>query len=557
MHSILLPDPALFEVISYSLEAKVLTLEVRTKRGNAKCPDCHQISNRIYSRYARTVRDLPMAGFAVILHICVRRFFCDNPSCPRCTFTERLSGIIESYARRTNRTIASQREVGFIAGGEAGAKIIRNLALPTSPDTLIRLVRYAHIKERPTPKILGIDDWALRRGHSYGTVFVDLETHRPVDLLPDRSAETVKQWLLAHPGVEIISRDRSSIYIETINSGAPNAIQVADRWHLLHNLVEAIERVLNRRYKVCQEAFHKISEEMPSTEKPAEEIVEEGLEQVTALEKQPTRYEQQRQHMREKRQAQLEEVHRLRQEGYSIRAICPTLCMGRRKVRKYLANSQPPEYKRRRQKTILDPYWSYLEQRWTEGCRNGMELWKEIRGMGYSGTYQSMARQIVLLRKRMPREKKRNLARKQQIHRPPASTKVRPFSVRQTAWLFVKDRAQIEGEKSRYFDQLLEISEDFQRLYFLVQQFWEIIAERKRAQLDDWLKSAKNSGIVELRYFAQGLEKDLQAVKAALIYEWSNGPVEGHNNRLKMIKRQMYGRAKFDLLRQRILYSPS
>ena len=556
MHPILLPDPALFEVTSYSLEAKVLTLEVRTRRENAKCPDCHQVSNRIHSRYVRTVRDLPMAGFAVVLHACVRRFFCDNPSCPRCTFTERLSGIIESYARRTNRMIASQREVGFIAGGEAGAKIIRNLALPTSPDTLIRLVRFAHIGEKPTPKILGIDDWALRRGHTYGTIFVDLETHRPVDLLPDRSAETVKQWLLEHPGVEIISRDRSPIYIEAINAGAPAAIQVADRWHLLHNLVEAIERVLNRRYKVCQEAFRKISEQAPNTEKPAEEITQGGPKQVTALEKQPTRYEQQRQHMREKRQAQLEEVHRLRDEDYSIRAICRTLRIGRRKVRKYLANSQPPEYKRRRQKTILDPYWPYLEQRWTEGCRNGMQLWKEIREMGYSGTYQSMARQILSLRKRMPREQKGNPARKQQIHQPSKPAQVHPFSVRQTAWLFIKDRDEIEGEKSRYFDQLLEISEDFQRLYSLVQQFWMIVGERKQDQLDEWLKGARNSGIVELRYFAQGLEKDLQAVEAALTYEWSNGPVEGHNNRLKMIKRQMYGRANFDLLRQRVLYSP-
>ena len=556
MHPILLPDPALFEVTSYSLEEKVLTLEVRTIKEEAKCPDCHQISSKIHSRYSRTVRDLPMAGFTVVLHVCVRRFFCDNPSCPRCTFTERLSGIIESYARRTNRMIASQREVGFIAGGEAGAKIIRNLALPTSPDTLIRLVRYTDIREKPTPKVLGIDDWALRRGHSYGTIFVDLETHRPVDLLPDRSTETVKQWLLEHPGIEIISRDRSSSYIEAINTGAPNAIQVADRWHLLHNLLEAIERVLNRRYKVCQEAFQKISEEEKGTEKPAEETTNESPEQVTTPEKQPTRYEQQRQHMREKRQAQLDEVHRLQEEGYSIRAICRTLHMSRRKIRKYLANSQPPEYKRRRQKTMLTPYWSYLEQRWADGHRNGMELWKEIREMGYPGTYQSMARQLVSLRKRMPREKKRNPARKQQS-RPQTSTQVRPFSVRQTAWLFVRNRDEIEGEKSRYFNQLLEISEDFQRLYSLVQQFWKIVGERQHDQLDEWLKSAKHSGIVELRYFAQGLEKDLQAVEAALIYEWSNGPTEGHNNRLKMIKRQMYGRANFDLLRQRVLYSPS
>ena len=479
-----------------------------------------------------------MAGHAVVLHIYVRRFFCDNPDCPRRTFTERLPGIIKSYARRTNRLIASQREVGFIAGGEAGAKIIHNLALPTSPDTLIRLVRHAPIREKPTPKVLGIDDWAFRRGHSYGTIFVDLETHHPIDLLPDRSAETVKQWLLEHPGIEIISRDRSLTYIEAINVGAPEAIQVADRWHLLHNLLEVVERVLNRRYKVLQEAFQKITQEASSSEKFAEETTKESPEQPSPPEKQPTRYEQQRQHIRKKHQAQFDEVHRLRKEGYSIRAIRRTLHISREKIRKYLANDQPPAYKRRRQETILDPYWSYLEQRWTEGCRNGMDLWKEIQAMGYSGTYQSMARQIITLRKSMPREKKQNAVRKQRGQILSPSVQIRPFSVRQTAWLFARDRDQVEGEKSRYLDQLLEISEDLQRLYSLVQQFWEIVNGRKQDQLDHWLKSAKESGIVELRHFAQGLEKDLQAVESALIYEWSNGPVEGHNNRLKMIKRQ-------------------
>ena len=257
MHTILLPDPALFEMISYSLVAQVLTLDIRTKIMWARCPDCRQLSARIHSSYDRTVRDLPMAGFAVILQVCVRRFFCDNGACLRCTFTERMPVSIETYARRTNRMVNSQCEVGFIAGGEAGSKIAQNLSLPTSPDTIIRMVRHTAIPDEPTPKYLGIDDWAFRKGHSYGTILVDLETHRPVDLLPDRSVETVKKWLLEHPGIEIISRDRSLAYIEAINTGAPQAIQVADRWHLLHNLVETIERVLNRRYAVLQEAFAK------------------------------------------------------------------------------------------------------------------------------------------------------------------------------------------------------------------------------------------------------------------------------------------------------------
>jgi transposase len=464
-----------------------------------------------------------------------------------------MPGIIETYARRTARLVASQREVGFLAGGETGAKIVRKLALPTSPDTLIRLVRNAPIQERPTPKILGIDDWAFRRGHSYGTILVDLETHRPIELLPDRSFDVVSKWLLEHPGVEIVSRDRSSSYIESIRTGAPNAIQVADRWHLLHNLVEAIERSLTRRYKVLQDVFRETFTDMSTAETQTANIqAQESAETA----KRPTCYEQMRQQTQEKHQAQFDEIHRLRKDGHSIRAISRRLRIGREKVRKYLANSQPPEYKRSRQKTNLTPYWGYIKERWIAGHRTGMALWKEIREMGYTGTYYSMAKHIVQLRKEMPREKKSKSSQKRTpAPSTPSANQVRPFSVRQTAWLFAKDRQKIDGDKAKYLEQLLAKSDDFQKLYMLVHQFWEIVCERKKDQLNAWLSDAKISGIVELKNFAQGLEKDLKAIEAALTYEWSNGPVEGHNNRLKMIKRQMYGRAKFDLLRQRVLYT--
>lgn len=567
MHSILLPDPALFELISYSLAAKVLNLEIKTKSRGARCPDCHQLSSRVHSSYVRTVRDLPMASFAVVLHVCVQRFFCDNDICPRCTFTERMPGNIEAYARRTNRMVNSQREVGFVAGGEAGSKLTRNLALPTSPDTLIRLVRHTIIQEGPTPKYLGIDDWALRKGHSYGTILVDLETHRPIELLPDRSAETVKKWLMEHPGVEIVSRDRASAYIEAINADAPQAIQVADRWHLLHNLVETIERVLNRRYALLQEAFRKSCESSEAHGNAVE--VHQQPEQ--ALPEPPKMHltctELQRQYIREKHRAQFDEIRRLHhEEGLGIRAICRRLHVGREKVRKNLANESPPEYTRRKQKTILTPYWTYLEQRWTAGQRNGMVLWKEIKTMGFTGTYQSMARELVPLRKKMPKEKKRCSVHKHRKHKATAAEQVCPFSTRQTAWLFVKKQDELEGdvfckekqgEKARYFAQLLATSGEFQQLHLLVQQFWAMVCERKRDQLQTWLSQAKTAGMVEMKNFARGLEKDFQAVEAALTYSWSNGPTEGHNNRLKMIKRQMYGRANFDLLRKRVLYSGS
>lgn len=553
MDAIILPDATLFTMLSYSVDEKILNIAICTKAKQGICPDCQQKSSRVHSRYDRTVRDLPVSAFAVVLNLTVRRYFCDNPNCARCTFVERMPGIIETYARRTARLVASQREVGFLAGGETGAKIVRKLALPTSPDTLIRLVRNAPIQERPIPKILGIDDWAFRRGHSYGTILVDLETRRPIELLPDRSFEVVSKWLLDHPGVEIVSRDRSLGYIQSIQTGAPNAIQVADRWHLLHNLVEAIERSLTRRYKVLQDVFRETFTDMSTAGIQTADIpAKESSKSV----KKPTYSEQLRQQVREKHQAQFDEIHRLRKDGHSIRAISRKLCIGREKARKYLANSQPPEYKRSRQKTNLTHYWGYIKERWIAGHRNGMALWKEIREIGYTGTYYSMAKHIVQLRKEMPREKKSKSSQKQTpVPSTSSANQVRPFSVRQTAWVFVKDQQKIDGDKAKYLEQLLAKSDDFQKLYMLVHQFWEIVNERKKDQLNAWLSDAKNSGIVELKNFAQGLEKDLKAIEAALTYEWSNGPVEGHNNRLKMIKRQMYGRAKFDLLRQRVLYT--
>ena len=275
-------------------------------------------------------------------------------------------------------------------------------------------------------------------------------------------------------------------------------------------------------------------------------------------EKPPTRAEQQRKQIRAKHQAQFDEIRRLRDdEGLGIRAICRRLRVGKEKVRKNLANTEPPEYTRRKQKTILTPYWSYLEKRWAAGQRKGTMLWKEIREMGFPGSYESMARELVILRKKTPKEKKRIPVQKTITQKTAAIEQVRPSSARQTAWLFVKKQAELEGEKALYFGQLLANSEEFQRLHFLVQQFWEMVCERKHDRLQTWRSQAKTAGIIEMKNFAQGLEKDIQAVEAALIYEWSNGPTEGHNNRLKMIKRQMYGRAKFDLLRQRVLYSGS
>lgn len=174
----------------------------------------------------------------------VRRFFCLQPACPRKTFAEAIPAIAKRYARRTIRLEEVLVQIGLIVGAEPGARLTAPLGIPCSPDTVLRCVHRAPLDPPQPPRVVGIDDWSWRKGHRYGTIICDLERHCPIDVLADRSADSVEAWFKAHPGVEIISRDRATAYAEGARKGAPQAIQVADRWHLLGNLEEALEDLL-------------------------------------------------------------------------------------------------------------------------------------------------------------------------------------------------------------------------------------------------------------------------------------------------------------------------
>lgn len=242
----LLADPQAIRLDCIRPSFSAITLVVKTKAAQASCPRCHQISSGVHSRYIRRVADLPWHGVAVKLEVHTRRFRCPNSLCTRRIFCERLPSVVAYYARKTVRLNAVLELIGFAIGGEAGARLARELGLTVSPDTLLRRLRLAS-QGKPSPsRIIGVDDFAFRRGQRYGTLIVDLERHRPLDLLPDREAETLSAWLKAHPGIEVVSRDRSRTYASGITKGAPDAIQVADRWHLLKNLREALEQFLKR-----------------------------------------------------------------------------------------------------------------------------------------------------------------------------------------------------------------------------------------------------------------------------------------------------------------------
>ena len=271
----------------------------------AECPGCGAPSEHIHGRYTRTVADLPWQGRRVVLRLAVRRFQCRNAACPKRTFTERLP-TVAPYAKTTTRLTAAHRSIGFALGGEAGARLADRLTMPTSPDTLLRRVREAATGPAPSPRVLGVDDFAFRRGRTYGTILVDLERRRVVDLLPDREAATLAAWLRAHPGVEVITRDRASAYAQAANEAAPGAMQVADRWHLLSNMRDVLERALQQRSKAIRGLLAPASEGGTAVP-PAGGISGQPNDSRDSA-------------ARARRQERFDEVRRMHGEGHSLRA---------------------------------------------------------------------------------------------------------------------------------------------------------------------------------------------------------------------------------------------
>ncbi len=536
-----------------TLDEQRLTLLLTTTAPTACCPLCATVATHVHSAYTRTVADLPWAGCTVRVLLVVRKFFCQVATCTRRIFTERLPGLVAPYARRTLRLSHILGVVGLALGGEAGTRLVTRLGMAVSPRTLLRHLRRIPVPTSATPRVLGIDDFAFRKGRTYGTILVDLEQHRPIDLLPDRTAATVVTWLLAHPGVEIISRDRSPEYRRAATLGAPQARQVADRFHLVKNLREALERLLERH----RSRFRGIELPRTSTAPLDAAALPRAAHWQPARRSAATQAAQQVR--RAARQACYQQVHLLHATGESIVGIARQVGLSRGTVYHYLrSDSDPTAVRWQSSRSQLEPYLPYLYQRWQEGCENGTQLWREIREQGYQGCRKPVAVWLAV-RRRTPAQTgpctKRPAAvalvdpgpakERQKVEHAPASLRLSYFLLREPESLTEMEETTMQ--------QIQEACREVASAYSFVQEFLQMVRQHTAAPLEAWLGKVRTSGLTDLQSFAEGLERDKDAIVAGLSESWSNGPVEGHVNKLKLLKRAMYGRAKFDLLRQRVL----
>lgn len=557
-----------------------VVLTITSTRAEATCPSCGMINSRIHSTYRRIPGDLAIAGQAVRLHLHVRRFFCANDDCGRKTFAERLPGIIKPFARRTNRLTAALCAIGQRLGGEAGARCATQIGIATSPDTLLRLVCNTDLFDSATPTVLGVDDWAWKKGRSYGTILVDLERQHVVDILPGRSADGLAEWLEQHPGIEIISRDRAGVYAEGARRGAPDAIQVADRFHLLKNLREALEPLLSREYghlpeiavvktqnpismvdsteaAVCTDSCLHLAVQHPDSAPIGSERGHE-VRAIQENESPPQTLAESVKHARrQRRYARFQQIIELHNQGVSIRTIAQQMGVSRRMVRRYVASSAFPEIaKRRAAPSILDRFEPYLRQRWDEGCHNAQQLFREIHAEGFTGSRPLVSRWASQLRKTlaMPvQSSTQGATRADSRPTKRASELRRKVSPAQAAWLLVCSPDRLNPEQLAALEQMCRSSAEIATAYRLAQEFTAMVRQHTAEPLSLWLDNARNCGLRELHSFATGVQRDLAAVTAGLTLPWSQGQVEGQVNRLKMLKRAMYGRAGFNLLRHRVL----
>jgi transposase len=530
--AVLFPHLACLQIDQVYRSGRSIRIRARTRTTQAACSRCGTVSQRVHSSYERRMCDTAVGGQEMVLHLQVRRFRCGNDDCGTKTFAEQVPGLTVRYGRYSVPLRTLLQTIGLSLGGRAGARLSHHLAAAVNRMTLIRLIRSLPDPEsNGGPQVLGVDDFALRRGRTYGTILIDITTSRPVDVLPERSADALAAWLRDRPSVEIVCRDRAGCYADGTARGAPQAIQVADRWHMWRNLGDAVERTVTKHRAHLRD--------LPAVT-PPDAAPAPTAEAVPCL-AEPDHAERRSGRLAERTRQRHALVHQLLAQGRDLHAIARELKLARNTVRRFARANDPEELLVHngtgKHPKMIEEFAVHLRHRWEQGCTNAEQLYQEIKALGYRGTGRSV------------REYVRPWRSQATIAVPPPS----PPTVRQATGWFLRHPDTLEVDEQQHLQALTAACPALTALREHVRAFARMMLRLTGDGLERWMKRVQADDLPELHSFVTGLRRDFDAAKAGLTLPHSSGKVEGHVNRVKMLKRQMYGRANPDLLRKRVL----
>ncbi|WP_330334656.1 ISL3 family transposase [Streptomyces sp. NBC_00536] len=524
----LLPQFGTVVVESVDVERDMLVVTARTRAAPAECPACGQWSAWERSRYVRHLGDEAVGGRAVRIDISVRRLYCENAACPKVTFAEQVGGLTVRYQRRTPALQRVVETVAVALAGSAGARLLVHLHQRVSWSTLLRCVMALPDPPAAVPQVLGVDDFALLRGQSYGTILVDTLTRLPIEVWEGRTAETLSEWQRAHPGVQVVCRDGSEVYRAGITAGAPEAVQVSDRFHLWQGLTRRVRDVV-AAHRACL------------TPPPRGTVPMAGPDPETvahnAVPPEPTG------RAADRARGTHTAIHDLLAQGMGLRAVARQLGIGRKTVQRYARverwQDKVPLWPRR--PSLLDPHRDYLLRRWDEGEHSSTALHREITARGYTGSYGTVRDFLAPHR-----------AAERGHPAGPVPQPAAPGVLEMTRWLTCRPENLTEDQRTQ-LKKVLARCPELEATDQHVRAFGTLLTSGTDNGLDTWIDTVRASGLPALHSFARGLAADLDAVRSGLTLTYNSGINEGRVTDLKLIKRQMGGRARIPLLRKRVL----
>lgn len=519
--------PEEFIINDVEIEDNSITINLASVNVLSECPICKRNSERIHSSYGRMLYDLKMLGKTVVIKLLSRKFFCDETSCSRKIFTERFENFIKPYSRRTERLNEVLVKLAFSLSSEAASRISKYVFSELSADTFIRIIRNQQISIKSNYRCIGIDDWAFRKGSTYGTLICDLETHQPIEVLKDRTTKTLANWLKDHKSIEIVTRDRANAYTKAVDDTLPEAVQMADKWHLLKNMSETLNSILQSHY----------------TKGITVENTPETKKEITGKVK-ATKQEIQHQTRLEKSMELIEETKRLYASGVTQKEISKLLGISKKTIYRYLRRTEPTYSSSRGRGSILDEFSKDIKDQFFKGIKS-KNILSYIREKGYNGSdslFRMYLSELKKLKAVSASESETNSSKK-------LIKREKLFK------LFWKKYEDLTDSDQELLNKIIQISLELSRVYQAVQSYREIIRESNLYSFQLWIENNIKSEISHIKKFTQSLKKDKTAISNTLKYGYTNAVLEGHVNRLKNIKRMMYGRANFDLLRQRVLFT--